>query len=103
VVRATSHAPATPVKAKPSTAELFRSFEEEALAAVGPALSDTLRRLLAGPRAALSSEPDPESHASVLVALDLVEDVLDAVLLTGAKPRRESEDSEVSEQEAQRP
>lgn len=103
MVRATSQAPAVPAKARPSTAELFRLFEEETLDAVGPAMSATLRRLLEGPRAAMSSGPDPESYANVLVALDLVEDVLDAVLLTGAQPRRASEDSEVSEKEAQRP
>jgi hypothetical protein len=99
-VRATTHAQAVAAPARQSTAELFRLFEEEALDAVGPAMSETLRRLLETPRAALSSARDPDSYANVLVTLDLVEDVLDAVLLTGSRPQRDSEDSE---KETERP
>lgn len=93
-VRVASHAaPAEPAPAKASAAELFRLFEAEALGAVGPAMADVLRRLLEAPRADVSSEPNPESYAKGLAALDLVEDVLDAILLTGSVTRRDAQQS----------
>jgi hypothetical protein len=101
LVRETLQAPApAPAPARASAAELFRLFEAEALRAVGPALADTLRRLLEGPRAAVSCEPDPQSYVKALAALDLVEDVLDAVVLTRSEPRRDRNDSD---KELQRP
>jgi hypothetical protein len=102
-VRETLQAPApapAPAPARASAAELFRLFEAEALQAVGPAMADTLRRLLDGPRAAVSCEPDPQSYVTALAALDLVEDVLDAVVLTRSEPRRDRNDSD---KELQRP
>jgi hypothetical protein len=93
------HAPEAPEKADADAAELFRRFEAEVLAAVPAPMAVTLRRLLDAPRAAVSSEANPENYEKILAALDLVEDVLDAVLLTGAaaSPGTETETENAAE------
>jgi hypothetical protein len=57
-------------------------------------MADTVRRLLEAPRADVLREPTPENYAKLLSALDLVEDVLDAVLLTGPASGRNAEKSQ---------
>lgn len=61
---------------------LLRELEAEIRRAVPRTTADTLCGILAAPRAG-SSELTQEIRAALLAKLDLVEDVLDAVLLAG--------------------
>lgn len=65
-------------------AALFRRFEEEIQRVVPRPTAEVLCRLLAAPRDALLRERSEENRAQMLAQLDLIEDVLDAVLLAGA-------------------
>jgi hypothetical protein len=86
-----------PSEVKPFTpgagdeATLFQRFEEELRSALPRAAADTIGRILAAPRAAVLTERTPESLAVILSKLDLVEDVLDAILLAGGAPSGEAE------------
>jgi hypothetical protein len=71
---------------------LLRQLEEELLNAVGQPTTDTLLRLLAAPSAALLAERSPEHRQEMLAQLDVLEDVLDALLLTGAPQGAAAED-----------
>jgi hypothetical protein len=87
--------PARPYRpAAGDAAALFQSFEAELQHAVAQPMADTVRRLLEAPRADVLREPTPENYAKLLSALDLVEDVLDAVLLTGPASGRNAEKSQ---------
>lgn len=72
-------------------ASLFRQFEAEIRGAVAQPTADALCRILAAPRAAVLNERTPKSRAEILAKLDLVEDVLDAVLLAGRVPSEDVE------------
>src|SRR5512138_682355 len=75
----------TPAYFAPSARDelaLLQELEAEIRRAVPRATADTLCRILAAPRAG-ASELTEEIRAALLSQLDLVEDVLDAVLLTG--------------------
>jgi hypothetical protein len=71
--------------APPDEVTALAQLDEELTRAVAAPAAEAIGRLLALPRAALLSERTAESRAELLAALDLVEDVLDAVLLTGAR------------------
>ena len=71
---------------------LIRQLEAEIRRAVPRTTADTLCAILAAPRAR-ASELTPEIRAAILAKLDLVEDVLDAVLLAG-RGHREAAESE---------
>jgi hypothetical protein len=77
----------TPVVAAAlDAATLLEQLESELLRSVPRATADAVLRMLAPSRAAWSSEPNAESRAKMLAVLEQIEDVLDAVLLTGAAP-----------------
>jgi hypothetical protein len=63
---------------------LLDRLEAEIRRSVPRSTADTLCRILAAPRAG-ASELSPEIRAAILSKLDLVEDVLDAVLLAGGR------------------
>jgi hypothetical protein len=63
---------------------LLQELEAEIRRAVPSAMAQTLSRLLAAPRAG-ATELTEEIRAALLSQLDLVEDVLDAVLLAGGQ------------------
>lgn len=62
---------------------LFREFVAEILGVVGSPLAEKLSGVLAHPWASLQSAGTPENRAKVLSVLDLVEDLLDALVLLG--------------------
>jgi hypothetical protein len=77
-------------RARPADeATLFGEFEAELQAAVSAPMARTLHALMEGSKSAWQTARTPENRAKILAALDQVEDVLDAVLLTGAAPRGE--------------
>ena len=71
--------------APPDEVTALDELDEELTRAVAAPTAEAIGRLLALPRAALLSERTAESRAELLAALDLAEDVLDAVLLTGVR------------------
>jgi hypothetical protein len=80
-----SPAPLAEPLSPPDDVTALAQLEEELTRAVAAPTAEAIGRLMAMPRAALLSERTAESRAKLLAALDLVEDVLDAVLLTGVK------------------
>lgn len=62
---------------------LFGLFEADILSSVAEPMARVLLRLLAPPREAVLAERSEAKRAQILAQLDLVEDVLDAVLLAG--------------------
>lgn len=72
--------------AEPDAATLLEQFEVELARSVAPTLADAIRRMLAPARADWSSLRNAESRSALVAVLEQVEDVLDAVLLTGAAP-----------------
>lgn len=77
--------PRAELAAPPDEATAFAQLEEELSRAVAAPVAEAIARLLAAPRAARANERTAESGEQLLSALDLVEDVLDAVVLTGAR------------------
>ena len=75
----------------PDEVAALAQLEEELERAVAAPAAETIARLLAAPRAAFSRERTAESRAELLAGLDVVEDFLDAVLLTGVRGARERE------------
>jgi hypothetical protein len=75
-----------PVLAPPpaSAAALYALFEQEIVIAVAPPMADTLLRMLAPTRDAVLADPSEANRAASLAQLDLLEDVLDALLLAKA-------------------
>jgi hypothetical protein len=74
-----------------SVSALLRQFEAEIRSSVPQPAADALGRILAPVRAAVTSELAPETCREILVRLDLIEDVLDAVLLAGRADREDTE------------
>jgi hypothetical protein len=65
-------------------ATLFRDFEAELTAAVAEPMARTLCGMLQDSKTAWQAARTPENRVKVLSALDHLEDILDAVLLTVA-------------------
>lgn len=89
---------APPSAEAPSLGEVVTRLDEleAAIGEVVPSPSaQALVQILAGARAALVAQPNLDACRALLAELDLVEDVLDAVLLTGPElsqaPGRERE------------
>src|SRR4051812_5143106 len=66
----------------PDEAALFAAFEAELQTAVAAPLARVLSGWLEQPRERFREQPTAENRAAVLAALDRVEDVLTAALLT---------------------
>jgi len=71
---------------EPAARESLEQFQTELARSVAPSVAQAVGRLLAPSCAAWAEAPSAESREALLAALDVVEDVLDAVLLTGGRP-----------------
>ncbi len=74
-----------------SVASSMERFEAEIRNSVPQPAADALGRILAPARAAVTGELTPEARAEILLKLDLVEDILDAVLLAGRAVHEDAE------------
>lgn len=77
---------AAPHPQRPDEATLFDEFDAAITAAVAGPMASTLCGILQDSRTAWQAERTPENRTKLLSALDHLEDILDAVLLTGAPP-----------------
>ena len=81
----------TPAPATSDEAALFSQFEAEIRASLSPAMATTLLRMLSASRTAVLAARSPATCAASLRQLDLLEDVLDALLLSDTQPSQPPE------------